>query len=84
MLVITSCSHKKEPKKWTQEQRLKYMKDCISGAKKADKDLITKVCICAGKKIEEKYSYNDAYKISKEEKKKFLSKAVKECVSKKE
>lgn len=89
-LAIASCkSTSTEKKAWTQEERTKYMSDCISNAKKSyeekgvepDKELITKICKCTGEKIEAKYGYMESSRLPEQEKKAFIVDAIQKCAT---
>ncbi|MEM6894479.1 MAG: hypothetical protein AAF554_12370 [Bacteroidota bacterium] len=86
--ALSSNSEKKQG--WTQKERTNFLEGCFSSAKTSfekggqtpDKELITKICICAGKELEAKYgSFEEMSKVNSEEMRNIMVNATKKCAS---
>lgn len=89
LLVACGSKNNKQGKtNWSQKERVEYMRDCITSARKTmtergvqpDSSLITTLCRCSGEIIEERYNYKEASHMQQDEVKVIMQEAVKKCI----
>lgn len=89
LLVACGSKNNKQGKaNWSQKERVEYMRDCITSARKTmtergvqpDSSLITTLCRCSGEIIEERYNYKEASRMQQDEVKAIMQEAVKKCI----